>query len=212
MMATAKKVEHDPAHLQQGPQPPAEKPKEKEGYPGAPDDTWKKDSEPHPVTPGKPAPIGPDEQGKGPQKAMAGGEVTPLFQAGAPMPAPTLATGSTMMNPYRHPLAGPTASAGPQTPPMGPYAPATPSIVSASPLPSATHGVAYPAYTFGAIGGVLPYKWTATGVPAAMTLSIDGVLSGTPTSAGTPSIVVTVTDSAAPANQTNQKTFALTVA
>ena len=75
MMATAKKSEHE-LHLQQGPQhpqQPAEKPKEKEGYPGAPDDTWKKDSEPHPITPGKPAPIGPDEQGKGPQKAMAGG-------------------------------------------------------------------------------------------------------------------------------------------
>lgn len=203
-------------HAQQGPQSP-QPAQPKPGYPGAPDDTWKKDSDPHPITPGKPAPTGPDEQKKAQltlvaQEPSSRLEVTPFYQVGAAMPAPTFATGSTLMNPYRHPLAGPTPTAGPQTPPMGPVGAATPTISSPSPLPGATHGVAYSAYTFGVTGGVQPYSWTATGVPAGMTLSTAGVLSGTPTTAGSPSISVTVTDSATPSNQTNNKVFALTIA
>ena len=87
-----------------------------------------------------------------------------------------------------------------------------PAITSTSPLPGATHGVAYTAYTFKATGGTSPYTWTATGVPAAMTLSTAGVLSGTPTAAGTASIVVTATDSTTPTAQTTTKTFSLTIA
>ena len=90
--------------------------------------------------------------------------------------------------------------------------PWNPSITSTSPLPGATHAVAYTAFTFKATGGATPYTWTATGVPAAMTLSTAGVLSGTPTAAGTASIVVTATDSTTPTAQTTTKTFSLTIA
>jgi hypothetical protein len=46
-----------------------------------------------------------------------------------------------------------------------------------------------------ATGGTPPYTWTATGLPAGVTLSSTGTLSGTPTTVGTTSITVTVTDS-----------------
>lgn len=43
-------------------------------------------------------------------------------------------------------------------------------------------------------GGTEPYKWSATGVPAGLTLSQSGTLSGKPTAAGTTTMTVTVTD------------------
>jgi hypothetical protein len=48
---------------------------------------------------------------------------------------------------------------------------------------------------FGATGGTPPYTWTAKGLPAGITLSSTGTLSGTPTAIGTTPITVTVTDS-----------------
>jgi uncharacterized protein (TIGR03437 family) len=65
-------------------------------------------------------------------------------------------------------------------------------------LPAATLNAAYPPVTVTAGGGLPPYTWTATGLPAGMTIGIaTGVISGTPTSAaGSPySATVTVTDS-----------------
>lgn len=44
-------------------------------------------------------------------------------------------------------------------------------------------------------GGVPPYSWSSTTLPAGLTLSADGVLSGTPTAPkGNYSVIVTVTD------------------
>jgi len=73
-------------------------------------------------------------------------------------------------------------------------------ITTTSPLPAGTLGVAYPSVTFAATGGTPPYTWSTTApgaLPAGLTLSPAGVLSGTPTAYGPFSFTVQATDSAA---------------
>lgn len=60
---------------------------------------------------------------------------------------------------------------------------------------NATIGTAIAPLTLAATGGTPPYTWTATGLPAGLAISQDGVVTGTPTAAGTSSVTVTVTDS-----------------
>ncbi|GAA4595926.1 ExeM/NucH family extracellular endonuclease [Planotetraspora phitsanulokensis] len=60
---------------------------------------------------------------------------------------------------------------------------------------SATSGTAITPIDLHASGGTAPYTWTATGLPAGLTISSDGTVSGTPTTAGTSSVTVTATDS-----------------
>jgi hypothetical protein len=48
--------------------------------------------------------------------------------------------------------------------------------------------------TLAATGGRAPYTWSASSLPAGLTLDASGVLSGTPTAAGTAPISVTITD------------------
>jgi len=76
-------------------------------------------------------------------------------------------------------------------------APAPPSITTAT-LPGGTVGAGYQ-QTLQASGGVQPYQWSVTqgALPAGLTLSAAGVLSGTPTTAQTASFTVTVTAGAA---------------
>lgn len=64
-------------------------------------------------------------------------------------------------------------------------------IATTSPLPNATAGVPY-SKTFQATGGIGSYSWSVTGgaLPAGLTLSAAGVLSGTPTTAGTSNFTV----------------------
>ena len=61
---------------------------------------------------------------------------------------------------------------------------------------------------FGATGGTPPYTWTATGLPAGVTISSTGTLSGTPTAVGTTSITVNVADAS---GLTASETVSLTV-
>jgi hypothetical protein len=68
------------------------------------------------------------------------------------------------------------------------------SITTASPLGDGQVGGSYSAQ-FSATGGVPPYKWSASGVPAGLGCSGSGSLSGTPTADGQFSVSVTVTDS-----------------
>jgi len=82
------------------------------------------------------------------------------------------------------------------------------SIVTTSPQASGQVGVAYKPVQFQAAGGVGPYSWSAGSVPAGMSFSPTGVLSGTPTTAGTFTIAVTVTDSVKASATGN---FALTI-
>jgi prepilin-type N-terminal cleavage/methylation domain-containing protein len=83
---------------------------------------------------------------------------------------------------------------------VGPFTIVTPS------LPAAKLNVAYPATTLTAAGGTLPYNtWTATGLPAGMSINAStGVISGTPTSGActAPFVHVTVSDSSTPAQTT----------
>ena len=70
-------------------------------------------------------------------------------------------------------------------------------ITTAS-LPGGTVGTAYDA-TLAASGGAPPYTWSisAGSLPAGLTLSSGGAISGTPTAAGTSNFTVQVTDSEA---------------
>ncbi|HTJ36667.1 MAG TPA: ExeM/NucH family extracellular endonuclease [Dactylosporangium sp.] len=60
---------------------------------------------------------------------------------------------------------------------------------------NATAGTAIAPLTLAASGGTAPYTWTATGLPAGLAISADGVVSGTPAAAGTSSVTATATDS-----------------
>ncbi|WP_132118288.1 putative Ig domain-containing protein [Actinocrispum wychmicini] len=50
-----------------------------------------------------------------------------------------------------------------------------------------------------ATGGTAPLHWTATGLPAGLSISDGGLISGTPTTAGSNNVTATATDSASPA-------------
>ena len=77
--------------------------------------------------------------------------------------------------------------------------------ISPTTLADGTAGVAYGPVTFTATGGSFqpPFTWSASGLPAGLTMSSGGVLSGTPTQSGTFDIVVTLTDSLARSVQWN---------
>lgn len=80
--------------------------------------------------------------------------------------------------------------------------PDLPTITTAS-LASGTVGVSY-SQQVNASNGQPPYRFSATGLPAGLTISSSGLISGTPTASGSSfSVTVTVTDSASnSANQT----------
>ena len=85
-------------------------------------------------------------------------------------------------------------------------------VATTSPLPGGSQGVAY-SQTLAAGGGTPTYSWVlATGstLPAGLTLSTGGVISGTPTGTGTTSFTVQVTDSSSPV-QTAQATLSITI-
>jgi hypothetical protein len=64
-------------------------------------------------------------------------------------------------------------------------------------LPNGARGAAYTAVTFSATGGSFstPFTWSAIGLPAGLTLSSGGTLSGTPTQSGIYDFTVILTDS-----------------
>ncbi|MDP3377013.1 MAG: IPT/TIG domain-containing protein, partial [Brevundimonas sp.] len=85
--------------------------------------------------------------------------------------------------------------------------------LSPAALPAATTAVAY-SESISAAGGVAPYSYalTAGALPAGMTLSSTGVLSGTPTAGGSFNFTVTATDSATGAGPyTGSQAYSLTV-
>ena len=87
--------------------------------------------------------------------------------------------------------------------------PPPPSITGPASLPAGTTGAAYPATTATATGGVTPYTFSATGLPAGLSIgSGTGTISGTPQSAGSFSVTVTVKDSI---SGTASRVYSLTV-
>lgn len=84
----------------------------------------------------------------------------------------------------------------------------SPSVAEPSALPAARTTAPLGSTTFAASGGTGPYRWSAGGLPAGVSLSSDGVLSGTPSAAGTYTVTVTVVDSI---GVSSSRTYSLTV-
>ncbi|MFU8870862.1 ExeM/NucH family extracellular endonuclease [Micromonospora sp. SL4-19] len=118
-------------------------------------------------------------------------------------PEGTAATGNSLVLSYQRDAAGTdtdnnaadfrTATPTPQN--AASDGGTTPVTVTDPGTQNATIGTAIAPLTLGATGGTPPYTWTATGLPAGLAISTDGVVTGTPTAAGTSSVTVTVTDS-----------------
>ena len=85
-----------------------------------------------------------------------------------------------------------------------------PLTITTSLLPNGFVGTAYSTPLAGA-GGISPYFWSATGLPAGLTMSSGGVISGTPTGpAGPSSVTITLKDSSVPQKST-PATLTLTI-
>ncbi|MGA2117882.1 MAG: putative Ig domain-containing protein [Bryobacteraceae bacterium] len=69
-----------------------------------------------------------------------------------------------------------------------------PLTITTTSLPNAILGEAYSA-GFSAMGGVTPYTWSFGGLPAGLSGSSSGAISGSPTSVGPVTVTATVTDS-----------------
>jgi Putative Ig domain len=87
-----------------------------------------------------------------------------------------------------------------------------PLTITTSSVPNGSTNTAYSAF-LNAGGGTTPYAWTISSgsLPAGLTLSSTGDITGVPTAAGTFSFTVRVTDSSSPAN-TAAVQFSMTVA
>jgi hypothetical protein len=71
-------------------------------------------------------------------------------------------------------------------------------MITTNALIPCVQGIACPATTLTAIGGKKPYTWSAANLPAGLSLSSAGVLSGTPTTAASYFPTFTATDSSNP--------------
>ena len=90
---------------------------------------------------------------------------------------------------------------------------AVPLQITTTSLPDATVGQPYSAQ-LAATGGTTPYKWKISSgtLPAGLTLSTSGLISGTPSSTATTStFTVKVKDSTAPKHEKAKATFTITV-
>jgi putative Ig domain-containing protein len=81
-------------------------------------------------------------------------------------------------------------------------------------LPTGTINTAYPNTNVSASGGIPPYSWSLTGgtnLPAGLSLSSSGQITGTPTATGTTNFTVQVSDSATPTANTATMGLSITV-
>ena len=95
------------------------------------------------------------------------------------------------------------------------FVPTTLAVTTTS-LPGGTVGTFYPSTTLGASGGTPGYTWAladGTKLPAGLSLSSVGVITGTPTGTpGTTTFAVVVTDASSPTPQSTTATLSITVA
>ena len=82
-----------------------------------------------------------------------------------------------------------------------------PMAITPSPLPQGVAGSAYSATTLAVTGGWSPYSWSASNLPAGMTLSASGELTGTPAAGTAGSYTLTVSDAAQPTPHTATLSF-----
>jgi len=106
----------------------------------------------------------------------------------------------------------PTPASTPPPPPLASLA-----ITSAAP-PSGKTGSAYgdSGFLLTASGGLAPYQWkweatSGSSLPRGLSLSPEGLISGTPEMAGTYAVTVTVIDAASPASQVSTN-YSITIA
>jgi hypothetical protein len=94
---------------------------------------------------------------------------------------------------------------------IGISAAGAPLTISSASLPNGTVGTAYSS-TLTASGGTNPYAWTVTSgtLPAGLSLSRGGTISGTPTGAGQSNFTVQVTDSSSPTHEAT-KPFSISI-
>ena len=88
---------------------------------------------------------------------------------------------------------------------------ANPLLNDVTVLPDGVVGIAYGPTTVSAHGGLPPYTWTATGLPAGLTF-VNGTISGTPTGAATSTVSFTVTDSGHPPRGSSSPLLSLRIA
>jgi hypothetical protein len=90
--------------------------------------------------------------------------------------------------------------------------PPPPLAVATNSLPAGTVNLAYK-QNLQAASGSPPYTWTRTtgSLPAGLSLSASGIISGTPTAAGTSSFTVQVLDSSTPVSQTATASLSITI-
>lgn len=84
--------------------------------------------------------------------------------------------------------------------------------ITTTSLAAGTVGTAYSA-TLAATGGITPYTWAVSSgsLPAGLTLSTSGTISGTPTAEGSSTFTILVTDSFIPKANTASESFTLTI-
>ena len=150
---------------------------------------------------------------------MANGGTPPYTFAATGLPAglSMSASGQITGSPQAPGVSSVAITATDSTSPTKLTATATLSLTVIGPLSITTTslpgGAVNSAYTAGvaANGGSQPYTFSATGLPAGLSMNAAGQISGTPQAAGTSSVAVTVTDSTSPTKQTATATLSLAV-
>lgn len=90
--------------------------------------------------------------------------------------------------------------------------PPTPISITTASLPNGATNTPYSSAVV-ATGGTQPYAWTATGLPAGLTInSVTGVIQGTPAAVGTSTATIGVTDSTFPTHQSAVAKLSITIA
>jgi hypothetical protein len=90
----------------------------------------------------------------------------------------------------------------------------TPLTITTASLPAGTVGQPYTAPSLAASGGTAPYDWSLNGgasLPAGLSLSASGGITGTPTSSGTTSTTFKVLDATSPNQQSATKAISITI-